>query len=81
MIILQALMGSFWVKVVGLTFAALLAVKAYGLAKEWQGEERGAAKVVQAVTKKADSNARVADEVREQVAAGKRGKPDPYGLR
>lgn len=78
MIILQALLGSFWVKAIGAAFAALLAVKAYGLAKEWQGEAKGAAKVVAAATKKADANVSTAERVGAAVEAGRKGAKNPY---
>lgn len=78
MIVLQALWGSFWVKAVGMAFAALLAVKAYGLAREWQGEAKGAAKVVAAVTKKADANVATAARVGAAVEAGKGRSKNPY---
>lgn len=77
-VVISALLGSFWVKVVGLVFIGLLAVKGYGLAKEWQGEAKGAAKVVAAATKKADANVATAERVGAAAEAGKGRSKNPY---
>jgi hypothetical protein len=49
----------------------------------WQGNsfyqrQVGAEKLTTKIEKKADANATTANEVRESVDAGKRGKPDPH---
>lgn len=62
---------------------AMGALVALGVYQGWKYKQRsiGAASVVATVTEKADKDAKQADEVREAVATGKRGKPDPYGVR
>jgi hypothetical protein len=40
--------------------------------------QKGAAAAITVIEKKADANATTANEVRESVDAGKRGKPDPH---
>ena len=40
--------------------------------------QKGASAVVTKIEKKADANAEIANDVRTNVDAGKRGKPDPH---
>ena len=40
--------------------------------------QKGASALTNKIEKKADANASTANEVRESVDAGKRGKPDPF---
>ena len=58
---------------------ALGALAGLGVYEGWKYHERGigAQVVVEKIEKKADENAKVADAVRDDVAAGKRGKRDP----
>jgi hypothetical protein len=77
-LIVNALLGSFWVKVVGLVFIGLVAVWGYGAVKQWQGEVIGSAQVTSVVTRKADANAAAAVEIREAVAAKKITTKNPY---
>jgi hypothetical protein len=77
-LIVNALLGSFWVKMVGLAFVGLVAVWGYGAVKQWQGEVIGGAQVTAVVTRKADANAAVAVEIREAVAAGQKTSKNPY---
>lgn len=69
-----ALLGSKWVRRLGL---ALLAVGSYAM---WQShvENRGAERVVVKVEKKANANAATAMEIREEATSAKSGRADPY---
>lgn len=76
--IVSALLGSVWVRAIGGVFLCLAAVWGYGAAKEWKGEMKGEARVTAAAVQKADANAQKADDVRSEVATGKRGAKNPY---
>jgi len=69
-----ALAGSRWV------FYALALVVGAGAYEGWKFHERsvGASKLEAKIEQKADANAKVADEVRTDVAAGKRGVRGKY---
>lgn len=54
---------------------------AWLLAHDARVESRAAERVVTVVQRKADANAKTAEQVRNDVAAGKRGVPDPHRLR
>ena len=72
-----ALIGSKWVRRLGILF---IAVAAYSF---WESrvENRGAERVTTRIEKKANDNAATATDVRDGVASGKGGKPDPYARR
>ena len=75
--LLFALLGSKWVRRLGVCF---LVVAAYAV---WESrvEQRGAERVTTRIEKKANDNAATATDVRDGVASGKGGKPDPYARR
>lgn len=73
-----ALWGSFWVRVLGAIFLGLVALKGFGMAKEYQGEQKGAERVTQAVTKKADKDASTAERIGNAALAGKGRVRNPY---
>ena len=50
-------------------------------ANNWSQRRIGAASVTSKIEKKADESAKTSDAVRTDVAAGKRGKPDPNRVR
>lgn len=77
-LIVSALLGSFWVRVALAATLGLGALKGYGLYERHAGKVAGRQEVTQAVQEKADKNADVGEDVRRDVAAGKRGKPDPH---
>jgi hypothetical protein len=47
-------------------------------ANNFHQRSKGASAAMTKIEKKADANATTANEVRESVDAGKRGKPDPH---
>jgi hypothetical protein len=57
-----------------------IALAGWGLlaANNFHQRSKGASAALTKIEKKADANATTANEVRESVDAGKRGKPDPY---
>ncbi len=69
-----ALLGSRSVRIVG---ACFIAVGAYAW---WEArtEQKGAERVIVKIEKKANEDAKTADAVRDDVAAGKRGLRNPY---
>ncbi len=58
----------------------MLALAGWGLlaGNNYVQRQKGAAAAITVIEKKADANATTANEVRESVAASKRGKPDPF---
>ena len=72
-----ALIGSKWVRGLGLCLAVL------GGYAWWEArtEQKGAEKVLIKVERKVSQDNEAANEIRTDVAAGKRGKPDPNRLR
>ena len=69
-----ALIGSKWVRRLGICFA-VVAGYAWWEAKT---EQKGAERVVVKIEKKANADVQTADSVRDAVAAGKRGLRNPY---
>jgi hypothetical protein len=61
-------------QLVAIALAGWAALAANNVRQQWVGAE----KLVTKIEKKADANATTANEVRESVDAGKRGKPDPH---
>lgn len=59
---------------------SLVALLSLGAYKAWEHRQRsiGAKDVTAQITKKADDNAKKADDVRAAVDAGKRGRVHPY---
>jgi hypothetical protein len=57
-----------------------IALAGWGLlaANNFHQRSKGASAALTKIEKKADANATTANEVRESVAASKRGKPDPH---
>ena len=72
--LLFAWWGDKWVRRVGLALAAVAGLWVL----ERRIEARGARELAVRIEKKASTDAAVSSEVREAVAAGKRGKPDPH---
>lgn len=75
-IVVKAWMGS---KPLQYALAALVALGSY---QTWKYHQRsiGAERVTEKIEAKAETNAKQAETVREDVAAGKRGRPDPNRL-
>lgn len=69
-----ALVGSKWVRRLGLCVIALGAYAFW----EQRTEQKGAEKVTAKIEEKANADAQTATDVRETVAKSKAGRTDPY---
>ena len=75
MIALRALFGNPMGQMLAAVVGGFLALKAYGFTKK----QEGARDLATQITKKADADVKKADDVRDAVAAGKRGvRPGAY---